>query len=109
MIKRNIVLSPKDILHQQFKLDVNGYRVKEVDRFLDVIIEDYQMVDILIQKYETRIKELENENKKLVDSLREVKFKMNSLEDTQSFNTSSLDVLKRLSQLEQMVFGNEKK
>jgi len=109
MIKRNIVLSPQDILHQQFKLDVNGYRVKEVDRFLDVIIEDYQMFDRLIQKYESRIKELELENKKLSESCRDLQFKVNNVSDTQSISTSSVDVLKRLSQLEQIVFGKEKK
>jgi DivIVA domain-containing protein len=102
-------LSPQDILHKQFKLDVNGYRVKEVDRFLDVIIEDYQMFDRLVQKLENRIKELESENENLTSRCRDLKTKANSLGDTQNISTNSVDVLKRLSQLEQIVFGNDKK
>jgi len=110
MIKKNIVLSPREILRQQFKLDVNGYRVKEVDRFLDVIIEDYQMFEKIIQKMQNKISELENDNKSQLDQLREMKFKMNSINDTQSIPAmSSVDVLKRISQLERIVFGDERK
>ena len=35
-------LTPKDILEKDFKIDTRGFRIKEVDAFLDEIIEDYE-------------------------------------------------------------------
>ena len=32
----------KDILEKEFKIDTRGYRLKEVDQFLDIIIGDYE-------------------------------------------------------------------
>ena len=33
---------PEDILKKEFKIDTRGYRLKEVDQFLDIIIRDYE-------------------------------------------------------------------
>ena len=33
---------PQDILEKKFKIDTRGYRLKEVDQFLDDIITDYE-------------------------------------------------------------------
>ena len=42
MYQNKITLMPQDILEKDFKIDTRGYRLKEVDQFLDVIIEDYE-------------------------------------------------------------------
>ena len=38
MYQNKINLMPQDILDKDFKIDTRGYRLKEVDQFLDVII-----------------------------------------------------------------------
>ena len=38
MYQNKIELSPQDILEKDFKIDTRGYRLKEVDQFLDIII-----------------------------------------------------------------------
>ena len=42
MFENKIVLSPQDILEKEFKIDTRGYRLKEVDQFLDMVINDYE-------------------------------------------------------------------
>ena len=42
MYQEQFNLSSKDILEKEFKIDTRGYRLKEVDQFLDVVIEDYE-------------------------------------------------------------------
>ena len=42
MMQGKISLTPQDILEKDFKIDTRGYRLKEVDQFLDQIIGDYE-------------------------------------------------------------------
>ena len=42
MYQERILLTGKDILEKEFKIDTRGYRPQEVDKFLDVIIRDYE-------------------------------------------------------------------
>ena len=42
MYQNKITLRPQDILEKDFKIDTRGYRLKEVDQFLDIIIGDYE-------------------------------------------------------------------
>ena len=42
MYQERIMLTPKDILEKEFKIDTRGYRPQEVDKFLDTIISDYE-------------------------------------------------------------------
>ena len=60
MYQNNISLTPQDILEKEFKIDTRGYRLKEVDQYLDVIIGDYE-------HFEERIRELEKENNELLN------------------------------------------
>ena len=51
MYQNRITLKPQDILEKEFKIDTRGYRLKEVDQFLDIIIGDYeQFYDINSKK-----------------------------------------------------------
>ena len=56
MFQDRILLTPKDILEKEFKIDTRGYRPQEVDKFLDDVISDYEEMFSII-------KELEKENK----------------------------------------------
>ena len=57
-----ILLTTNDILEKEFKIDARGYRPQEVDKFLDVVINDYTEYDKLISRYENELKEALNEN-----------------------------------------------
>ena len=46
-----ISLTPQDILEREFKIDTRGYRLKEVDQFLDQIIGDYEQLDAIIKSF----------------------------------------------------------
>ena len=48
MYQNRIKFMPKDILEKSFKIDTRGYRLKEVDQFLDEIIADYQTYDKIL-------------------------------------------------------------
>ena len=41
MYNERFYLSTQDILDKEFKIDARGYRLQEVDKFLDTIIGDY--------------------------------------------------------------------
>ena len=41
MFNNRISLTPQDIFDKDFKIDTRGYRLQEVDKFLDQIIKDY--------------------------------------------------------------------
>lgn len=56
MYNDRITLTMQDILEKEFKIDARGYRLQEVDKFLDIIIKDYN-------EYNNIIKTLEKEKK----------------------------------------------
>ena len=41
MYQDRFMLTSQDILDKEFKIDTRGYRPQEVDKYLDVIIRDY--------------------------------------------------------------------
>ena len=45
-----ITLTMQDILEKEFKIDARGYRPQEVDKFLDIIIKDYNEYNNIIRK-----------------------------------------------------------
>ena len=49
MYNDRIALSSKEILEKEFKIDARGYRLQEVDKFLDVVIHDYNEYIILLK------------------------------------------------------------
>ena len=58
MAEDKIVLSSRDILEKEFKIDTRGYCMQEVDRFLDVIIKDYEEMNSMIRTLAEDKKEL---------------------------------------------------
>ena len=109
MISDKISLTLEDILNKDFKIDARGYRPQEVDRFLDLIMGDYNTFINMIKEYKKEIGYLNEENGRLKNEIRRLKSSMEVLEkDTNLSNTvNNVDLLKRLSQLEKVVFGNE--
>ena len=108
MNKNLINLTPEDILNKEFKIDTRGYRLKEVDQFLDIIITDYQEFNKIIL---TLQKEKEEQLEEILNLKQEIRNLKTSVEISKSAsgndNVSNLDILKRLSQLEKIVYGKD--
>ena len=109
MDKDNFNLSPREILDKEFKIDTRGFRIKEVDAFLDLIIEDYEHYDKVIRDYEKEKADLQDEILALKQEIRNLKtsIEIAKTEGEDNKNVSSIDVLKRLSQLEKIVYGKD--
>ena len=109
MNKNLINLTPEDILNKEFKIDTRGYRLKEVDQFLDIIITDYQEFNKIILNLS---KEKEEQMEEILSLKQEIRNLKTSVEISKSASQNSdsinnLDILKRLSQLEKIVYGKD--
>jgi len=108
MYQNKITLTPKEILEKDFKIDTRGYRLKEVDQFLDVIIGDYEQFFSIIEALEKEKAELLREIMSLKQDLRNATMNAEIVKTTSdTMEPNNLDILKRLSQLEKMVYGNK--
>ncbi len=108
MYQNKLNLTPDDILEKEFKIDTRGYRLKEVDQFLDLVIQDYQTLINIIKKQETEKDELSDEILRLKQQVRDasVDVEIAKASSMQNVGTSNVDILKRLSNLEKVIFGN---
>ena len=109
MYQDRIMLTVKDIFEKDFKLDTRGYRPQEVDKFLDVIMKDYEEFININKELSNEIRELTNDNMKLKQEIRSLKMKLDILKENadNDTGTNSVDVLKRLSNLEKIIYGKE--
>ena len=100
---------PQDILEKEFKIDTRGYRLKEVDQFLDIIIGDYEQFLNIINNLEKEKADLLGEIMNLKQELRNSKMSMEvARSNVEVPEVTNLDILRRLSQLEKLVYGNNK-
>ncbi|MCM3599831.1 cell division regulator GpsB [Robertmurraya korlensis] len=93
-----VKLTAKDILEKEFKTAMRGYKPEDVDKFLDVVIKDYEIL-------QQEIEELQQENARLKKQLEEA-VRRPSVQQP-SAGTTNFDILKRLSNLEKHVFGSK--
>jgi len=110
MYNDKIFLTPKEILDKEFKIDARGYRPQEVDKFLDMVIRDYSEFLSTIKRQEREIKDLNEDNLKLKQEIRRLRMTIEAAETDGSGNqksVSNVDMLRRISQLEKIVFGKE--
>ena len=108
MYNEKIVLTPQDILDKEFKIDARGYRPQEVDKFLDLVINDYNEFITEIKELKKEISFMNDENNKLKNELRRIKANIEAAEETAGGSqVSNIDLLRRLSQLEKVVYGKD--
>ncbi len=109
MYQNKITLTPQDILEKEFKIDTRGYRLKEVDQFLDIIIGDYEQFLNIINNLEKEKADLLGEIMNLKQELRNSKMSMEvARSNVEVPEVTNVDILRRLSQLEKMVYGSNK-
>ena len=109
MYNEKIILTPQDILDKEFKIDARGFRPQEVDKFLDLVISDYNEFITENKALKKEIAFLNDENTKLKNELRRIKANIEAAEDLSGGSTpvSNIDLLRRLSQLEKVVYGKD--
>lgn len=109
MYQEKVVLTSQDILEKDFKIDTRGYRPQEVDRFLDIIIKDYEEMTKIINELENDKNDLQDENQKLRKELRNLhsKLELATENDSQGATGVNADLLRRLSNLEKIIYGKE--
>lgn len=109
MYQDRIVLTSRDILEKEFKIDTRGYRPQEVDRYLDIIIKDYEEMKAIISDLEKEKKDLLEDNVRLKQEVRNLRTKLDVLaeNDNNDGNSTNADVLRRLSNLEKYIYSKE--
>ena len=110
MYQERIMLTEKDILEKDFKIDTRGYRPQEVDKFLDMVIRDYTEYNSIIKRLDKNLKDANDDIQKLqqeIWSLKEQLLIKSNEENSGNKQITNLDIIKRISQLEKVVFGKE--
>lgn len=105
-MRDKITLTMQDILEKEFKIDARGYRLQEVDKFLDIIIKDYNEYNNIIKNLEKDKKLLLEENKVLRNHVRNLKSSIDAAKIGEK-EITNVDLLRRISQLEKIILGKE--
>lgn len=106
MFKDRILLTSKEILEKNFKVDTRGYRPQEVDKFLDAVIRDYDEFFEIIKDIESEKKDLIEEVIKLKSEIRNLRNNMEVIGNSKS-EVSNSDLLRRLSNLEKEIYNKD--
>jgi len=104
-------LDSNKILHKQFEGTKPGYNALQVDSFLDTVISDYQSMEKFVSDSEEKINELNTLNSMLNKRLSQseancavMSEKLKNISDNDKASLNNLDLLKRISALEQALF-----
>ena len=106
MFNGRIALSPQDIFDKEFKIDTRGYRLQEVDKYLDQIIKDYVEFINIIKELRNENKALERENIDLKHELRDLNANIDIVKKSEK-EITNVDILRRLSQLEKYIYDKD--
>ena len=106
MNRDKISLTIQDILEKEFKIDARGYRLQEVDKFLDIIIRDYNEYNNMLRTLEKEKKNLMQENQELKQEVRTLKTSIEAVKQDGK-EITNVDLIRRISQLEKIVLGKE--
>ncbi len=106
MDQNKIALTMQNILEKEFKIDARGYRMQEVDQFLDIIIRDYNEYNSIVKKLSEEVKNLTEENNSLKQEIRSLKSSIETATGGEK-EVTNVDLLKRISKLEKIILGKE--
>ena len=107
MYNENLLLTVQDILDKDFKIDARGYRPQEVDKVLDTVINDYYAFNKKIKELEVQIGDMSSEILDLKYKLRTAKANMDIVKNSEK-EVTNVDLLRRISQLEKIIYGDKK-
>ena len=78
--------------------------MQEVDKFLDIVIHDYNEYNSIIKELAIKNNELLEENDNLKNELRVLKTNLEALKSTEK-EVTNVDLIRRVSRLEQIILG----
>ena len=107
MHNERFYLTTQDILDKEFKIDARGYRPQEVDKFLDMVMRDYSEFMNIIKKLEKENRMLTEENHKIKSEYRKLRDNIESASESGVGSSNNVDLLRRLSNLEKIVYGKD--
>ena len=93
-------LTAEQIVEKDFKKSMKGYNIDEVDTFLNIIIEDYEI-------FEQQLQVMREENERLKQEMANTSRKSSTPPPPTGASNTNFDILKRLSNLEKHVFGSK--
>jgi len=106
-------LNEDAILNKKFESSEKGYDPLDVDKFLDLVLDDYRILDSLIEEKNKEIKDLEGKIEVLNKSLQDLKenqelvnlsfVKKDTLNDYRLLD--NLDLLKRCAKYEKKLYS----
>lgn len=103
--------SADSILDREFSANKAGYDAYEVDSLLDEIVSDYLAMQQYLQKKEKYISDIEKENVLLKSNVEKLEVenavfneKFKSISENENLSLSNLDLLKRISALENALY-----
>ncbi len=108
LMSKSVKLNSNKILAKEFNANVKGYAMSEVDAFLDVVIQDYEIFEEMMKDYQSLKKEfakLKESHKKLAIENAMYKQRLDGIKANDS-NASydNLELYKRISALEKALY-----
>lgn len=97
-------LTPEEILNKEFNVDFKGYSPAEVDNFLDTILDDYQKMEDNVQQLLDTVNTLQHQVKELTAKNVELEGRKMAFDLSNTTSYSSVDILKRISRLEEQMY-----
>ena len=98
-------LTPEEILNKEFNIDFKGYSPAEVDSFLDSVLEDYQIMEENVQQLLDTINDLQVQVKELTSKNIDLEGRKVAFDLSNTTSYSSVDILKRISRLEEQILN----
>lgn len=97
-------LSAQEILDKEFNIDFKGYSASDVDAFLDMVLEDYQIFEENVAELQKEIASLKEEINVQKSKYLELESKRKVIDLANTTTYSSVDLLKRVARLEEEVY-----
>ena len=109
-----LFLNSQTIINQVFPLvGKNAYDATEVDKFLDVVLQDYKVVEknslVNTREYESlqaKCKQLENERRDLEIELEKYKVRFANIKSDDNVTTDNIDLVRRINVLEKYLWAH---
>lgn len=111
----NLKLTPNIILEKEFSIQTRGYNADEVDEFLDLVIKDFENMRNYIENLELNLRAAENNLLMLKNKINDLELELEVAKTKErrvpsvEQSVSNLDLIKRISQLEAMIYQQKMK
>ena len=109
-----LFLNSQTIINHVFSIiSKNAYDATEVDKFLDVIIEDYRLIEantvvnsIEYENLKTKNRTLEAEKRRLEVELEKYKTKFANIKSDDNVTTDNIEYISRINTLERFLWAH---